>query len=348
MKYFCIAIAMHILFTGCAAKKEVSVSENTKINYQKIWDNAPHNAFTDLLKFNGYFYCSFREGPNHQSSPEGAARVLRSADGKHWESIAYFNLDGVDSRDPKLSLTPDNRIMVLVDVETYKDGRVDTRKPHVSFSDAKGGTFSPLVRSKLDPRIEAKSDWLWRVTWHKRIGYTINYQSGKLFLMKTSDGKSFDYVSQINVDGSPNESTIQFDKNDQAYVLIRRERGDKMGVLAKSTAPYTDWRLTKLTERIGGPNFIFLNDSTLCIGSRQYVPNPPGSAKEYKGYLTSLFITDLDGQIKKTIPFEESGGDTSYPGFVMEKEKLWVSYYSSHSGKSAIYLAEVPLGLLKF
>lgn len=343
MKYFCIA--MQILLLGCAMKKDTL--ENAKIEYHKIWDEAPHNAFTDLLKFKGHFYCAFREGPNHVSGPNGASRVLRSADGKHWESIAYFKLDGVDSRDPKLSLTPDNKMMLLIDVETYKDGKVDTRKPYVSFSDANGNTFSAPIRCTLDPRIEAKSDWLWRVTWHKGVGYTINYQSGKVFLMKTLDGKSFEYLSQINVDGNPNESTVRFDKNDKIYVLIRRERDDKMGVLAKSTAPYTDWQLSKLTERIGGPNFIFLNDSTLCIGSRQYIPNPPGSAKEYKQYLTSLFITDLDGQIKKTIPFEESGGDTSYPGFVVDKDKLWVSYYSSHSGKATIYLAKVPMSLLK-
>lgn len=343
MKYFYV-LMLTILF-GCAAKKDVS--ENSKIEYQKIWDQAQHSAFTDLLRFKGNFYCTFREGVDHVSGPNGASRVLRSADGKNWESIAYFKLDGVDSRDPKVSITPDNRIMMLIDVETYKDGKVDTRKPYVSYSDANGNNFSQPVRSALDPKVEAKSDWVWRVTWNKGVGYAINYQGGKVFLMKTADGKSFDLVSQIEVDGYPNESTIRFDKNDQIYVLIRREQGDKMGVLAKSMAPYTNWKLNKMTERIGGPDFFFLDDQTLVIGSRQYILNPPGSAKEYKKYITSLFVTDLDGKIKKTIPFEQSGGDTSYPGMVIYKGKLWVSYYSSHTGKSSIYIAKVPLSMLK-
>ena len=30
-----------------------------------------------------------------------------------------------------------------------------------------------------------------------------------------------------------------------------------------------------------------------------------------------------------------SGGDTSYPGLVMHDGQLWISYYSSHDGKSA-------------
>ncbi len=38
-----------------------------------------------------------------------------------------------------------------------------------------------------------------------------------------------------------------------------------------------------------------------------------------------------------------SGGDTSYPGLVWDKNQLWMSYFSSHEGKSAIYLARVVL-----
>jgi len=38
-----------------------------------------------------------------------------------------------------------------------------------------------------------------------------------------------------------------------------------------------------------------------------------------------------------------SGGDTSYPGFAWHEGVLWVSYYSSHEGKSSIYLARVKV-----
>jgi hypothetical protein len=38
-----------------------------------------------------------------------------------------------------------------------------------------------------------------------------------------------------------------------------------------------------------------------------------------------------------------SGGDTSYPGLVFYEGLLWVSYYSSHEGKTSIYLAKVKL-----
>ena len=36
-------------------------------------------------------------------------------------------------------------------------------------------------------------------------------------------------------------------------------------------------------------------------------------------------------------------GDTSYPGFVWHDGLLWMSYYASHEGKTAIYLAKIAL-----
>ena len=39
-----------------------------------------------------------------------------------------------------------------------------------------------------------------------------------------------------------------------------------------------------------------------------------------------------------------SGGDTSYAGLVWHDKLLWISYYSSHEGKTAIYLARVRIG----
>ncbi len=44
-----------------------------------------------------------------------------------------------------------------------------------------------------------------------------------------------------------------------------------------------------------------------------------------------------------------SGGDNSYPGFVVDagKRTAYVSYYSSHEGKAAIYLATLRLDALE-
>ncbi len=38
-----------------------------------------------------------------------------------------------------------------------------------------------------------------------------------------------------------------------------------------------------------------------------------------------------------------SGGDTSYPGLVWHQNLLWMLYYSSHEGKTSMYLAKIRL-----
>ncbi|MFO7775441.1 MAG: hypothetical protein R6W89_06545 [Candidatus Hydrogenedentota bacterium] len=38
-----------------------------------------------------------------------------------------------------------------------------------------------------------------------------------------------------------------------------------------------------------------------------------------------------------------SGGDTSYAGLVEYEDEIWMSYYSSHEEKSAIYLARLNI-----
>ena len=86
------------------------------VSVEKIWDQGPHNAFTDLIRFKDHWYCCFRESDAHVGG-DGKCRVLTSADGKTWDSAALVAEKGVDLRDPKLSITADGRLMmVLADV----------------------------------------------------------------------------------------------------------------------------------------------------------------------------------------------------------------------------------------
>ena len=64
-----------------------------------------HNAFTDLIRWHGKWYCTFREADAHVGG-DGKLRVLESADGKTWESVALVREEGIDLRDPKLRSRP--------------------------------------------------------------------------------------------------------------------------------------------------------------------------------------------------------------------------------------------------
>ena len=348
--FFCIFFTA--LCISGRAVAEISKDKDS-IQISKIWDYSEHNAFTDLIRFKNRFYCSFREGAGHAGGKgqSGKVRILTSKDGKKWESIALLEVDGVDLRDPKLSVTPSKKIMVIMAGVTFdKTNFLEQLYPVVSFSDRSGKLFSSPEKAVLDRSITPSKDWAWRVDWHNGIGYAINYQLKEnlpnrsllkkdawlIYLMKTVDGKYFEKVAQLAVLDLPNEATIRFDKNNTAYVVVRKEAGDKMGVLAKSNFPYTNWEYTNLTFRLGGPNFIFYGKNKLIVGTRWYE----------KSAVTGILVTDLDGNILKTIKLP-SGGDNSYTGLLLYKKKLWVSYYSSHEGKTQIYLAEIPLANLQ-
>src|SRR5687767_12234639 len=78
---------------------------------RKIWHAAPHNAFTDLVRFQDRWFCVFREGKGHVS-PDGALRVIASADGEQWTAAARLTRPDADLRDPKITVTPDGRLML--------------------------------------------------------------------------------------------------------------------------------------------------------------------------------------------------------------------------------------------
>src|SRR5881392_1062667 len=81
------------------------------ISVKKIWDQAPHCAFTDLAFWKGHFVCAFREGRAHVAT-DGKIRILSSADGENWSPAALVALEGFDLRDAGLSVTPNNRLML--------------------------------------------------------------------------------------------------------------------------------------------------------------------------------------------------------------------------------------------
>jgi len=309
------------------------------IKSTKIWDQANHNAFTDLVYFQGRFYCTFREGTGHvpgDTGKDGGIRVIKSVDGKEWKSVALLEVDQYDLRDPKLSITPDNRLMLLMGSTDYDGKIMKARVPRVSFS-SDGTKFSEPIPVKIDSKISNQLDWLWRVTWHKNTGYGVVYQdmgnTSSASLVKTTNGIEYQLVTKLNIDGKPNEATIKITADDEMTMIIRRESENRHGFLGKSKPPYVKWTWQDMGIRLGGPDFIPLTNENLLLGTRVY---------SEQGSKTGLFIIDEKGESKQVAEFP-SGGDTSYPGMVSLNETLYISYYASHEHKTSIYFATIPL-----
>ena len=83
------------------------------IDVQKIWDEAPHNAFPDVVRFQNQWYVAFREADNHHVSGDGSLRIIRSPDGSAWESVAELDRNDEDMRGAHFTVLNDGRLMLL-------------------------------------------------------------------------------------------------------------------------------------------------------------------------------------------------------------------------------------------
>ena len=306
------------------------------LSVEKIWDQAGHNAFTDLTRFQNLFYCCFRESSS--ATGEGVIRILLSSTGKVWIDQGTIAEAGTDLRDPKLIVTPDNkRLYLLCAGHSAAQGR---QSRYATTQDGK--VWTPLQK------LLAKGDTLWRATINpadKRFyaaSFNIHPNSGgpapepewSLKTYASTDGSVWQLSSIMQVPGQPAETTLRFLKDGSALALVARQGGDRRGAIGLAKAPYREWTWVSAGVPLGGPNFIELPDGRLIAGSRGFGATPGAHMVLYT--LTSNSLTPL-----LELP---SSGDCSYPGLYWHDDVLHVTYYSSHEGnKAAIYHAQVRL-----
>lgn len=309
----------------------------TLLSVASIWDQGEHNAFSDLIVFRGTFFCCFREGVQH-AGDEGAIRIISSEDGVKWSPTAFLSKKGVDLRDPHLSITPDGRLMLNMGGSFYKGDDYLGCQSQVAFS-SDGKSWSQLQE------IGDKNEWIWRVTWHKGVGYAGSYRltdpldNNKpwlLTLFKTIDGLEYTPITLLDVPNFPSEATIRFLADDRAVAAVRR---DGNGWIGTALPPlYNEWKWCEIKERLGGPNFLLLPEEKMWLASRLIRKAKTGG--EYDLQTAFGPMTFCSYQPALVLP---SSGDTSYPGMVYEQGIIFLSYHSSHSGKTAIYLARIDV-----
>lgn len=322
-----------LLFAALSA-----VQAQQLVDVRKIWDEAPHNAFTDLVHHRGEWFCVFREGKAHVS-PDGKLRVIVSKDGVKWESAALISSPLGDLRDAKITVTPRGELMLNGAVAVPQPA--DKRHQSFAWFSKDGRTWGEAVP------VGDADFWLWRVTWWKKQAYGIGYSTNPdrnlrtIRLYQSKDGRRYEtLVTDLGVKQSPGETAIRFQKDGTALCLLRRDpyRGDPpisdsaaTAVLGRAKPPYKEWTWRDLGVRIGGPNFIELPDGRYVAVVRLH---------DGKTRTSLCWLDPAAGTLKEFLPLP-SDGDSSYAGLVWREGLLWISYYSSHEGKTSIYLAKV-------
>lgn len=327
--------------TSGVVRAEETAEQRHVMWVERIWDRAEHSAFTDLAVFKGRYFCVFREGSGHIPGLNGCIRVIESEDGQNWRSVALLEEAGVDLRDPKLSVTPDGRLCVNMGGSFYEGSKRLKMESRVAFSDEEGRGFSAPQAIAMPESVRTEMDWLWRMTWHEGTAWAAVQQvpTGKprtLQLVRSADGLKWALAHSMAVP-DPSETTLRFLEDGRMMALIRRSGpAPSAGWLGLSAPPFTEWNYRELDRPLGGPNVVALPGGKWLAATRD--------AK------SRTLIARLDPETAEVRPMVHlpSGGDTSYAGMVVEpgKGRVLVSYYSTHEGKTAVYLAALRLASL--
>lgn len=320
----------------------------TVSNLRRVFHNGEHNAFTDLVRFQGKLYLTFRTCPDgHMVFPTSSILVLTSDDAKDWREVHRFNVPLRDTRDPHFLVFQDK---LFVYTGTWYSGPTalprddyDLNK-HLGYAAWSGDGAKWNGPALLEGTF---GHYIWRAAacggkaylcGRRNIGFAIAKGEGRKVesLMLESDDGLIWKKRAVFQEIAGDETAFLFEPDGSLLGVGRRGSGNAQ--LLRSKPPYIDWERKDLDRYIGGP--------LITKWGERYVVG--GRHSTSAGPKTSLCW--LVGDRLHEFAELPSGGDNSYPGFVqLSSDRALISYYSSHekdaTGKpiTAVYLADLVL-----
>jgi len=327
------------------ALPEVRVS-----NVRRLFHNGEHNAFTDLARFRGRFYLTFRSCPDgHSVHPTASIIVLSSIDAKSWEQVHRFRVKARDTRDPHFLVFKEK---LFIYTGTWYSGE---RSPPGSARDLNlhlgYAVWSRDGRRWNGPvMLEGTfGHYIWRAATFGEMAYLCGRRKAGFAVGPRGKGIEVESLMLESEDGliwrkravfqevRGDETAFQFEPDGRIVAICRR--GSATAQLCLSRPPYTLWERRDLDRYIGGP-LLARWGGRHVVGGRKFTGQ--------RGPRTSLCW--LAGGNLKEFAELPSGGDNSYPGLVeLSSTRALVSWYSSHESDekgraiTAIYLADLEL-----
>ena len=349
--FLCVALSLTAL--GQLAADAALGVELPKVRVDSVWrvfHNGEHNAFTDLIRFQGRFYLTFRSCPDgHMVHPTASIIILASDDARQWDQVHRFAVPLRDTRDPHFLAFRDR---LFVYTGTWYSGTTtlpredyDLNK-HLGYAawSEDGATWhSPIL---LEGTF---GHYVWRAATFEGRAYLCGRRKIDFAIAPRGEGRQVESLMLESEDGliwrkravfqeiAGDETAFLFEPDGSVLGIGRRGSGPAQ--LLRSRPPYTDWDRRDLDRYIGGP--------LLTKWGNRYLVGGRKTTKE-AGPKTSLCW--LAGDELHEFAELPSGGDNSYPGFIeLAPDRALVSYYSSHerdeAGRpiTAIYLAELVM-----
>lgn len=314
----------------------------------KVFDDGNHNAFTDLCRFKGHFYLTFRSCPDGHGVFATSRIVVLVGDGPtSWEQVYEFNVPERDVRDPHFLVFHDRLFVYTGTWRVPPPDRPRDMNEHLGYA-----AWSDDGHAWAGPRMleGTYGHYIWRAVERDGKAYLCArrrrefapLRDGKAdpalvegALLESDDGLVWRFHALFTREYG-DEAAFAFD-DDGTMLALSRGIGGRPARVCRSQPPYTQWTQKWLDINVGGPLLARWGEHYLVGGRNMVDPTAP--------YTALYWLADDRLHQAAHLP---SGGDNSYPGFVpLDERHGWLSYYSSHEGSgtsqapSAIYLAEI-------
>jgi len=312
-------------------------------NVRKVFDNGHHNAFTDMTLFRGVFYLSFRSClDGHGVSPNASVIILASRDTHKWKQVHTFSVPKRDTRDPHFLVFKD-RLFVYTGTWYSGNGPAKSNTDldlnlHLGYASWSGDGAKWSEPILLDGTL---GHYVWRAAefgekaflcGRRKIGFEVGPKGEpneiESLMLESDDGLIW-RKRAVFQETAGDETAFLFDQKG-GILGIGRRRGTAQ--FLQSNPPYMKWTRRNLDRHIGGPLIAKWGGRTVVGGRHSTVRGPKTS------------MCWLVGRELHEFAELPSGGDNSYPGFVaITPTEAVMSWYSSHEGKSSIYMADLEV-----
>ncbi len=319
-------------------------------NIRRVFHNGEHNAFTDLVRFHGKFYLTFRSCPDgHMVHPTASVIIMASDDAKHWEQVHQFHVKHRDTRDPHFLVFQD-KLFVYTGTwysgETtipVKDYDLNLHLGYAAWSEDGVAWHSPVM---LEGTF---GHYIWRASTFGERAYLCGRRKANFDAGPRGEGDTVESLMLESDDGliwrkravfqeeRGDETAFQFEADGSVIAIGRR--GGANAQLLRSQPPYKEWDRQDLDRYIGGPLIVRWGDRYV-VGGRKSIGD--------SGPKMSMYWM-VDGALHEFAELP-SGGDTSYPGFIaLSPTQAIMSWYSSHEKDdegntiTAIYMADLSI-----
>ena len=231
-------------------------SQPTSVNVEsvrRVFHNGEHNAFTDLIRFNGRMYLTFRSCPDgHMVHPTSSIIVLTSDDGEDWQQVHRFSVPKRDTRDPHFLVFKD-RLFIFTGTWYCGETSPETydMNQHLGYgvSTADGEEWTELFQLE-----GTYGHYIWRAAAHDSKAYLCGRRKRAFAetssraerdpivesaLLESDDGHIWTFRGLFQ-DNFGDETAFLFEL-DGSITAVARSGGGRNAQVCRASPPYDDF-----------------------------------------------------------------------------------------------------------